>query len=73
MEMALVKDDLWPTVREERLRPVRPPQDVRKWDSDARKATGSIMLSLDKGAEQYVKGIRNSSTLNTINIAVVYT
>jgi hypothetical protein len=59
MEMVLIRDDLWPIVCEERLRPERPAQEVRQWDSDARKATANIMLCLGEGAEQLVKGTRN--------------
>jgi hypothetical protein len=59
MEMVLIKGDLWPTVCEERLRPERPEQEVRPWDSDARKAPANIMLCLNKGVEQHVKGTSN--------------
>jgi hypothetical protein len=59
MEMVLIKDSLWPIACEERLRPERPAQEVRQWDSDARKATANIMLCLAEGVEQHVKGTRN--------------
>jgi hypothetical protein len=59
MEMVLIKDDLWPTVCEERVRPETPAQDDQPWDSDARKALANIMLCLNKGVEQHVKGTSN--------------
>jgi len=59
IEMVLIKDYLWPIVCEERLRPERPAQEVRQWDSDARKATTNIMLCLGEEADQLVLGTRN--------------
>jgi hypothetical protein len=59
MEMVLIKDDLWPIVCEECLRPERPAPEVQQWDSDARKATTNIMLCLGEEAEQLVKGTQN--------------
>jgi hypothetical protein len=59
IEMVLVKDSLWPIVWEECLRPERPAQNVRQWDSDVRQATANIMLCLCEGAEQLVKETQN--------------
>jgi len=56
LAMVLIKDDLWLSVCEESLRPERPAQEVRQWDSDGRKATANKMLCLREGAEQLVKG-----------------
>jgi len=59
MEMVLIKDDLWQILCLERLLPERPAQEVRQWDSDARKATANTMLCLNEGVEQHLKGTQN--------------
>jgi hypothetical protein len=57
--MVLIKDNLWPIVCKEHLRPERQAQEVRQWDSDARNTTANILLFLNEGVEQHVNGTRN--------------